>query len=123
MCSRRVRKLSTHTRASTRPSTSQPVSITFWRAVTRAMSAAVASLRSAWVAPGQSRWKAKSESCGGAAITRPGTRASRSAASTASARFSAMAARIFAIPNSFTVSQTRRPGKPRERSGPCCCGS
>ena len=42
---------------------------------------------------------------------------------TASARFSASAARNCAVPNSFTDSQTRRPGKPRDSSGPYWAGS
>ena len=51
-------------------------------------------------------------------MTTPGIRAMRAAASTASARFSASAARNRAAPKTFTDSQTRKPWNPRDRSGP-----
>ena len=88
------------------------------------MSACVAAFCCASVStPRPVTWNAKSDSCGGASITMPGMRATCSAAHTANSRFSATAARYFAAPKIFTVSQTRSPGNPRESSGPYCAGS
>ena len=56
-------------------------------------------------------------------MTMPGIDAMRAAASSASARFSASAARNLAAPNIFTGSHTRKPWNPRDRSGPYWLGS
>ena len=109
--------------AEERPCAVQPVTMTRPRCVVFSMSARVAASSSACDAPGQVRWKANSDRSGSASMTIPGRAPTRRRASSVSARFSAIASRKAAAPNSFTDSQTRSPGNPRESSGPCWLGS